>query len=155
MYLEFIDQQKLLFIAMVIIIIVLAYSYYEELFSGYKSVDTNDAVRIYNDDAVILDVRSASEYKSGFIENAINIAPSELKSKIDSLSKYKQRPILVYCQSGGRSAGSARALVKAGFANVNNLAGGILSWKNASLPIITAKAKKKQKKKLNEKAAKK
>ncbi|HUW40606.1 MAG TPA: rhodanese-like domain-containing protein [Rectinemataceae bacterium] len=69
--------------------------------------------------ALIVDVRSPGEFADGAYPNAINIPLSSLPAKLDSLGA-KDRPIVMYCLSGARSAQGARFLQKAGFTNVVN-----------------------------------
>ncbi|NPA71291.1 MAG: rhodanese-like domain-containing protein [Gammaproteobacteria bacterium] len=146
MFSEFFQEQTLLFIALTVVIAMLIYSYVGDSMAGYKSVNTDEATRLFNDDAYLLDVRSAGEYKDGFIGNAKNISVSDLSASMGQLPKDKEQPVLVYCLSGGRSGRAAGMLSKAGYTNVHNLAGGINAWKGAGLPTGTAKSKKNKKK---------
>lgn len=89
---------------------------------------------------VILDVRTPTEYADGHIEGARNIdwnAPN-FKEGISTLDK--STPVLVYCLSGGRSSEAAAALRKAGFKQVYELKGGMLAWRQESLPEATVAA---------------
>ena len=86
-------------------------------------------------DAQILDVRTASEYQSGHIANALQanwLDPREFNNRTQYLDKSKT--IYIYCQSGGRSASAQTALIQAGF-NVVNLEGGISNWRMQEMPI--------------------
>jgi rhodanese-related sulfurtransferase len=146
MFSEFVEEQALLFVALVIIIAMLAYSYIGDRLSGFKSVGTDEATRLFNDDAFLLDIRTSNEYKEGFIGNAKNISVSDLPNQLNLLPKNKEQPILVYCLSGVRSSKAASILVKAGYTAVSNLSGGINAWKAAGLPVVKAKSKKAKKK---------
>jgi len=90
---------------------------------------------INHQNAVIIDVRTAAEFKKGHIVNAINVPLSEINTQLDKLEKYKNQEILVACRSGSRSGTATRSLLKAGFENAHNLRGGMLAWESASLPI--------------------
>jgi rhodanese-related sulfurtransferase len=86
-------------------------------------------------DAQILDVRTASEYQSGHIANALQanwLDSREFKNRTQYLDKSKT--IYVYCQSGGRSASAQTALIQAGF-TVVNLEGGISNWRMQQMPV--------------------
>lgn len=145
MFIEFVEQQVLLFIALAVVIVMLVYSYIGDKLAGYQSVTADEAVRLYNQDAWVLDVRTEGEYRSGFIGEAQNISSTEISSKMNSILSHKDEPVLVYCQSGARSASVAKALVKQGFTRVHNLSGGIMTWKSAGLPINTPRSLRKQK----------
>jgi rhodanese-related sulfurtransferase len=82
-----------------------------------------------NPSLVILDVRSQAEYDSGHLQNATLIPVTDLARRLYELDK--QKDILVYCGSGGRSATASQTLVDNGFSSVYNMLGGITSWKNA------------------------
>ncbi|WP_321325923.1 rhodanese-like domain-containing protein [Thiomicrorhabdus sp.] len=146
MFNEFFQEQWPLFVAAFVITIMLIYSYVGDKLAGYKSVNSDAATRLYNDDAFVLDVRTAGEYREGYIGNATNISSTEISSKMGLLPKDKDAPILVYCLSGARSARAAGAIAKAGYTNVNNLSGGINAWKAAGLPVGREKSKKNKKK---------
>ncbi|WP_040727538.1 rhodanese-like domain-containing protein [Thiomicrorhabdus sp. Kp2] len=146
MFNEFFQEQWPLFIAVFVITLMLVYSYVGDKIAGYKAVNTDEATRLYNDDAFVLDVRTANEYKEGYIGNATNISSTEIGSKMGHLPADKEAPILVYCLTGARSARAAGAIAKAGYTNVNNLSGGINAWKAAGLPVGREKSKKNKKK---------
>lgn len=85
--------------------------------------------------AQILDVRTASEYQSGHIANALQanwLDPKEFKNRTQHLDKSKM--IYIYCQSGGRSASAQAALMEAGF-KVVNLEGGMSNWRMQQMPV--------------------
>lgn len=146
MFNEFFQEQWPLFVAVVVIVIMLVYSYVGDKIAGYKSVNTDEATRLYNDDAFVLDARTAGEYKDGYIGNAINISSTDIGSNLGRLPSDKETPILVYCLSGARSSRVASTMVKNGYTNVNNLSGGINAWKAAGLPVGREKSKKNKKK---------
>jgi len=77
----------------------------------------------------LVDVRTAREYKSGYIANAINIdlfRPGHFRTKFEQLDKNK--PVYLYCRSGQRSRKAAAKLLKLGFSELYDLEGGILNW---------------------------
>ena len=83
----------------------------------------------------VLDVRTAEEYKSGHIENALQanwLNKSEFFDRTAHLDKSKQ--VYIYCLSGGRSAAAADALREKGY-RVTNLEGGITAWKKSNTPL--------------------
>ena len=85
------------------------------------------------DAVTVVDVRSANEWAAGHLPGAIHIPLGYLTDRIGEIPA--ARPIVVQCQSGGRSSIAASILQRAGFTNVSNLAGGITGWAAAGLPI--------------------
>ncbi len=77
--------------------------------------------------AVLLDVRTSSEFNSGFIPDAINIDVMSNSFYDDIAELDKSKTYFVYCRSGGRSMQACLSMADAGF-TVLNLAGGISSW---------------------------
>lgn len=146
MFGEFIQEQLLLFVALAVVIFMLVFSYFGDKLAGFKTVGTDEGIRLYNDDAFVLDVRSSGEYKEGFIGEAVNVAVGDLANNLNKLPADKATPILVYCLSGGRSSRAAGVLVKNGYTAVNNLRGGVTAWKAANLPLNKPQSKKSRKK---------
>jgi rhodanese-related sulfurtransferase len=105
--------------------------------SGVEQADTLKATRLFNDDALVLDVREDKEYAAGHIPKARHIPLGQLAGRMKELDKFKDKPILVTCRSGNRSGHACRVLKKAGFETVYNQAGGIVAWERANLPVTT------------------
>lgn len=114
---------------------MLAWSFIGGKLSGVEQADTLKATRLFNDDALILDVREDKEYAAGHIPKAKHIPLGSLSSRINELDKYRNKPILVTCRSGQRSARACGVLKKAGFETVFNQSGGIIAWERANLPV--------------------
>ena len=103
--------------------------------NGYVNVNVSEAKQMIetNPSLVILDVRTQEEYDEGHLENAVLIPVSELESRLDELNKDK--PILVYCKLGGRSATASQILVDNGFSGVYNMLGGVTAWRDVAYPV--------------------
>jgi phage shock protein E len=71
--------------------------------------------------AKIVDVRTADEYRDGGYPGAVNIPLSALPARMNEIPK--DRPVVLYCASGGRSGMAARQLRQAGYADVTNAGG--------------------------------
>ncbi|MGQ9887998.1 MAG: rhodanese-like domain-containing protein [Aggregatilineales bacterium] len=81
----------------------------------------------------LLDVRTPEEFASGHLDGATNINVQELQSRLSEIPR--DRPVVLYCRSGNRSAQAARMLQAAGFTSVYDL-GGIIAWERAGLPVV-------------------
>ena len=109
--------------------------------SNIREVDPLGAVQLMNHhDAVLIDVREDREMAEGRIPNARHIPLSQLANRLTELEKFKSRPIVVCCRSGGRSVTACVRLKKNGFGNVQSLSGGVQGWQQANLPITTKKS---------------
>lgn len=90
----------------------------------------------------LLDVRTAGEFQSGHLANALQadwLNKSQFADRVQYLDK--QRPVLVYCASGVRSAAAAKWLKQNGFADVKSMDGGMTAWKLQGKPVIAPDAK--------------
>jgi rhodanese-related sulfurtransferase len=104
--------------------------------SGAKDVSPAEAVLLINrENAIVLDVREEGEFAAGHIPNAKNIPISKLAERINELRKFQQKPVVVNCQGGVRSANACGQLKKAGFTTLYNLRGGLGAWNEAKLPV--------------------
>lgn len=89
-----------------------------------------DAQKRYTQDQ-ILDVREGFEVAEGMIPGALHIPMGQLGARLGDLDK--DRPIIVVCRSGNRSAAVADALNQAGY-TADTMAGGMTAWQRAGLP---------------------
>lgn len=85
----------------------------------------------------ILDVRTSAEFSKGHIANALNIEWNDSNFEKSVARFDKNKPILVYCLSGGRSASATSFLRKIGFKEVYELEGGLLKWRSAAYSEIS------------------
>lgn len=104
---------------------------------AYKTISVSDASAMIQSspNLLVVDVRTPQEYAQGHLKGAINIPLSDLPLRIGGLDPNK--PILVYCQTGYRSAQASAVLVKAGFTQVYNMDGGMTAWINSGYPTVT------------------
>ncbi len=134
--LQFLQNNIWIFTLAVTSGIMLFWSYFGNRLLGIKDVDHIAAMQLINHkNALILDVREESEYAAGHILNSKLIPQGKLKGRLGELEKYRERPIVVVCRSGQRSASACALLGKQGFAQAYNLNGGITAWQKASLPL--------------------
>ena len=135
MDIQFLQDNWMLVALALISGVMLAWSFVGGSLSGVEQADTLKATRLFNDDALVLDVREDKEYAAGHIPKAKHIPLGQLQSRLNEFDKHKNKPVLVTCRSGNRSAHACRILKKAGFETVYNQAGGILAWERANLPV--------------------
>jgi len=99
------------------------------------AVSPQDAVRLMNQGATLLDLRSAEAFGAGHIRGARNLPPERLTDAIDGLKRLKDRTLIVYCERGVSAAGAMRALQQQGFSQVVSLRGGLSAWRAEHLPV--------------------
>ena len=115
---------------------MLLWSFFGNRLRGIKDVDIVEALQMINHkNALVLDVREESEYKSGHILNAKWIPLGKLSDRTGELERYREQDIVVVCRSGNRSANACALLVKKGFAQTVNMSGGVMAWQKSNLPL--------------------
>lgn len=97
-----------------------------------SEVDAGAAAERLAAGAFALDVRRATEFAEGHIHGATNISHTRLADNLAALPK--DRPIIVNCRSGGRSARACSLLERHGY-DATNVAGGFAGWEMAELPV--------------------
>lgn len=91
--------------------------------------------KLQMEDVQLVDVRTADEFAEGHLPNAINIDINGDEFELQTAKLDKEKPVMVYCKMGGRSAKAASKLKEQGFKNITDLDGGITSWKEAEKNI--------------------
>ena len=139
---EFIQHNTLLTSAAALLAIAAVVIELRHRLGSAVAVGPTDAVRLMNSGALVIDVRTADAFAAGHIIDARHIAQSELAAQADALKKYREKPVIVCCESGQSSGASAGVLKALGFTKVVNLRGGIAAWKQDNMPLVTASASK-------------
>ncbi len=101
------------------------------------TIDVQEADRRLREDAdrpFLLDVREMDEFAAVRASGAALVPTSQFMGRVGELPA--DRPILVICHSGGRSAAVTGHLVRAGRTDVVNVAGGMVAWERAGLPVL-------------------
>jgi len=98
------------------------------LFDFLRQPDINQGVKDYQETpgAVLLDVRTAQEYRESHIPGSKNV-PLQTIDKVESVAENKDTPLFVYCYSGSRSRQAVNMLQHMGYTNVTNI-GGIAAY---------------------------
>lgn len=96
---------------------------------GNKNIKRNytelEYAKMNTEEYFIIDVRTRKEYLEYHLNKSVNIPLSELKEKIEKVQPDKERKILLYCQTGGRSKKAAKILENLGYYQLYNLKGGL------------------------------
>jgi adenylyltransferase/sulfurtransferase len=87
-----------------------------------------NAMRERGDEFLLLDVRESDEFMRARIDGSTLIPLGDLEERLAEIREWKDRPVVVHCHKGGRSAKACRLLGAAGFIRVSNLTGGIEAW---------------------------
>jgi len=145
--LEFTSNHTLLVLALVISFFVVVFTELRRKASGLVNVEAIAAVKLINNDAVVIDLRSVDAFSRGHIVNARNIPSDELDANMNKLEAMRSKPIVAVCDAGVTSTKAVNTLRTAGFESVYGLKGGMAGWSQAGLPVVTGKKTKAKKSK--------
>ncbi len=90
----------------------------------YETIDTNKALELIDNGAIVIDVRTNEEYNEGHIKGSINIPVDE----INTINYDKDETLIIYCATGIRSQNAINELINMGYTSLYNLDGGLLDW---------------------------
>ncbi len=93
------------------------------------------AERVARGEVQLIDVRAAHEHEAGHIAGSRLIELQDLPELAGTIDQ--EKPVILYCRSGGRSAMATQALEQAGF-DAHNMSGGMLEWHAGGLPLEPA-----------------
>ena len=140
--LDFTGNHKLLVLALVVSFLVAIFSELRRKASGTINIEASDAVKLINNGAVVVDLRSTDAHGRGHIVSARSIPHDELEAKASSLADEKTTPVVAVCDNGISSTKSVNLLRGLGFESVYGLKGGMNGWTQAGLPVVTGKKTK-------------
>jgi rhodanese-related sulfurtransferase len=102
---------------------------------NYAAVLPQEAIQLMNQGAQTYDLRNAEAFAAGHISNAKNLDASKHDTAADTLKKFREKLLLLYCEDGRISTALTRKLHAAGFTKVFNLRGGLSQWRTEGLPL--------------------
>ena len=121
--------------AVVMTVLVLAFEL-RRRGEGTAGVAPNEAIRLMNGGAVLVDLRSANQYKDGHIAGAKSMPGDQLAADPKALERLAAKTLVLYCDDGATTAAALRTLARAGAKNVFSLRGGLTAWKQENMPVV-------------------
>jgi rhodanese-related sulfurtransferase len=100
------------------------------------TIAPNEAIRLTNAGAVLVDLRSANQFKDGHIAGARNLPGDQIAADPKAIEKFVDKTVVLYCENGLTTAAAQRTLARAGAKNVFSLRGGLSAWKQENLPVV-------------------
>lgn len=108
---------------------------------AFAGISPQDLIRLQNQGALIVDLRKPEEFAAGHIGGARRMDSAQMLTASDTLKKYKEKTVVVYCESGTVGASAARVLASQGFKQAFNLKGGLGGWRGENLPLAQGQGK--------------
>ena len=122
----------------------MAGSYRELLEQVKREIEEVDAATasalLTEGDAVAVDVRERDEWDEGHLPGAVHVPRGHLEARIERAAPDRERPVVLYCAGGNRSAFAAKTLDDLGYERVFSLTGGFTDWKRNGLPFEIPRA---------------
>ena len=141
-FLEFSSNNSLLVLALMASFFIVVFYELRRKASGLVDVEATEAVKLINNGAVVVDLRSAEAFGRGHIVNARNVPADEIESRLSSLGVDKAKPIVAVCDAGVSSRRTVATLRQKGFDSVFSLKQGMTGWTQAGLPVVSGKKTK-------------
>ncbi|MEP7157628.1 MAG: rhodanese-like domain-containing protein [Betaproteobacteria bacterium] len=135
---EFLSQSNNLMLLAVFVVSggMLAWPTIAKLIGGSREIGTLEATRLMNNsNALVLDIRDTTDFSGGRIPKSKNIPLAEIDKRLEEITRFKDKPVIVTCRTNTRAGSAAKLLKQHGFADVYQLAGGFGAWQQASLPV--------------------
>lgn len=142
--LEYAARHPLLVGGTVVLALALAAYEFSRARSGGQAVGPTEAVRLLNQGAVMIDVRTQAEFDGGHVLDARHVPQDQVAQSAETLKRFKDKVVITCCESGMRSRAAARALQAQGFTKVVNLRGGVQAWRAENLPLVKEGGKARQ-----------
>lgn len=133
---EFAGNHPYLVAAAVFMVVIVIVSEMRTRIQDFAAIPPHDAIRLMNQGALVLDVRDGEPYASGHIGEARHVPLKEVAGSAESLKKFREKPVVTYCETGMNGGVAARELRKLGFSKVFNLRGGLNAWRQENLPVV-------------------
>ena len=135
----FTGEHTVLVTLLMISFFVLVFSELRRKASGMVAVDPTAAVALINADGLVLDLRNQEAFSRGHIVNAKNIPLDQLEANKAKIERYKNKPVVAVCDAGLSATRAVASLRNDGFVSAYTLKGGMNSWTQAGMPVVTGK----------------
>lgn len=133
-FMSFLGEQWLLTSALVACLFLLMQ--HESSKGGPKLTPQQLINRVNSEQAVLIDLRDAADFKAGHIVDALHIPSAKLADRLAELESYRDRPLILACKMGQHSGAAAKVLSANGFEDISRLGGGMVEWQNMQLPTV-------------------
>ena len=106
--------------------------------TAFAAISSQDLIRLMNQGALVLDIRKPDEFAAGHVNGAKQLPSDQILTAGDNFKRFKEKPVVVYDESGSLSAAAVRQLNSEGFTKAFSLRGGFAGWRAENLPVTKA-----------------
>ncbi len=133
--LEFISHHPALATATGVLVAIIVVYEMRARAESLASVSPQELIRLMNQGALLLDLRAPEQYQAGHLAGARQMSGEQIMKAADTLKKHKEKPVVVYDDSGSLGGAAVRQLAAQGFTRVFTLRGGLAAWRADNLPV--------------------
>lgn len=135
---EYVTHHPLMVGAAVLALVVVVIFESRTRASGFAAISSQDLIRLMNQGALVLDIRKPDEFALGHVNGAKQLPSNQILTAGENFKRFKEKPVVVYDESGSLSAAAVRQLNHQGFTKAFSLRGGFASWRAENLPVTKA-----------------
>jgi len=104
----------------------------------FAAISAQDLIRLMNQGALVLDIRKPEEFAAGHVNGAKHLPSDQILTASENFKRFKDKPVVVYCESGSLASSAVRQLQEQGFTKAYTLRGGFAGWRAENLPVAKA-----------------
>src|ERR1041384_470085 len=135
---EYVTAHPLLAGAAVLALIVVVVNESRMRATAFASISAQELVRYMNQGALVLDIRKPDEFALAHVNGAKQLPSDQILTAGDNFKRFKEKPVVVYDDSGSLAAIAVRQLHQQGFTKAFSLRGGFAGWRAEQLPVTKA-----------------
>ena len=135
---EYVTHHPLMAASAVLALVVLVIYESRARASGVSAISSQELIRLMNQGGLVLDIRKPEEVALGPVNGAKQLPSDQILTAGDSFKRFKEKPVVVYDESGSLSAAAVRQLNLQGFTKAFSLRGGFAGWRAEQLPVTKA-----------------
>jgi len=106
--------------------------------TAFAAITAQELIRLMNQGALVLDIRKPDEYAQGHVNGAKHLPSDQILTASENFKRFKDKPVVVYCDSGSLASSAVRQLHDQGFTKAFTLRGGFAGWRAENLPVTKA-----------------
>lgn len=135
---EYVNHHPLMAASVVVALVVLITYESRVRAATLGSISSQDLIRFMNQGALVLDIRKPEEFAAGHVNGAKQLPSDQILTAGETFKRFKEKPVIVYCDSGSLAAAAVRQLNLQGFTKAFSLRGGFAGWRAENLPVTKA-----------------
>jgi rhodanese-related sulfurtransferase len=135
---QYVSSHPYLAGAAVLAIVVLVVYESRQRATSQSAISSQDLIRLMNQGALVLDIRKPDEFAAGHVNGAKHLPSDKILTAGEAFKRFKEKPVVVYDDSGSLAAAAVRQLQEQGFTKAFTLRGGFGSWRAENLPVAKA-----------------